>query len=248
MSTQTAQGKRAMHGLRAWTPERTFYAAMAAAFVLLVFVGYAPSYYLRGLVPLHRPVPAPSLMVHLHAAVFSLWIGLFAVQAALVAAHRRDLHRRLGLWAMALAVAMVVVGMLVAIQGVARQSGPPGIPPLQWLAVPVFDMVFFTVLVAAACVLRADPQAHKRLMLVTMIGLMAPAVARIPFPRGMPVSPVTLATGALLFPLLAWDLRTRGSLHRATVLGTLALVAWRVLPAAVWKTPAWLAFAGWLAG
>jgi hypothetical protein len=76
-----------------------------------VFVGFAPTYFLRTLSD--RP-PLPWL-VHLHGVLFSTWILLLLVQTTLVAVKRTDLHRLLGVGGGALAVLMIPVGFCVAI-------------------------------------------------------------------------------------------------------------------------------------
>ncbi len=246
MTARVAPMQRAKARPSRWTSERLFFPTMAGVCLLLVFVGFAPSYYLRGAVPSLRPLPELSPLIHLHAFVFSLWTLLFAAQSGLIAGGRPDWHRRLGIAGVALAFVMVVVGTLTALQGVARESGPSAIPPLQWLAIPLFDMVFFAALVSAALVTRRDPQTHKRLMLIVMIGLVAPAVARMPLPELMRFR-VIMVSDLLVLALLAWDWRQSGRIHGATLAGGLALIAWRVVPVSVWDTAAWLGFAVWAA-
>jgi hypothetical protein len=48
--------------------------------------------------------------------------------------------------------------------------------------------------------------------------------------------------------LAAWDFRSRGRLHPATVWGGLVLIASQPLRLTVMGTPAWLAFAAWATG
>lgn len=76
------------------TRDNRFFATMAVFCFGVVFIGFARTYYLAGLFK----APLPNLLVHIHGAVFSLWILLFATQTSLVAARRPDLHRRLGMF------------------------------------------------------------------------------------------------------------------------------------------------------
>jgi hypothetical protein len=78
--------------------ERRFFTAMAAALLVTVFVGFAPTYYLlpffdgvtsRGVAASEALTP----LVHVHALVFSAWLILFIAQTGLVAARRTDIHR-----------------------------------------------------------------------------------------------------------------------------------------------------------
>ena len=59
---------------------------------LIVFVGFAPTYYLRAF---YHADPLPSVF-RIHGLVFTAWVVLFVVQTALVSARRTDIHRRLG--------------------------------------------------------------------------------------------------------------------------------------------------------
>eukprot|EP01035_Chromulina_nebulosa_P037003 gene37003-49929_t len=78
------------------TAERRFYSSMALFMIVVVVIGFAPSFYLRGIV--HSPRPNPSLppAVMFHGLMFSLWMIIFWAQAALVAAGQRTTHMRLG--------------------------------------------------------------------------------------------------------------------------------------------------------
>jgi hypothetical protein len=77
-----------------------FFSAMAVLMLVTVFVGFGPTYYLAGV--FHAPLP--SLIIHLHGAVFSCWVLLLLAQTSLVSAGRVDIHRRLGMVGFVLAV------------------------------------------------------------------------------------------------------------------------------------------------
>jgi hypothetical protein len=65
------------------------------------------------------------MLLHVHGAVFSLWVLLLITQTSLVAAKRVDVHRRLGLLGFGLACVMVVLGVLVASDQIARHAAQP---------------------------------------------------------------------------------------------------------------------------
>lgn len=239
MATRTA----ALPGRNA---ERWFYSGMAAAMVATVFIGFAPSYYLRGVVEPYAPVLPMTPLSHLHGILFSAWTVLFVAQTWLVAGGRTDIHRKLGLTAFALLPAMIVVAVLASLHGAVRHAGPPMIPPLNFLAVPLFDIPVFAILIGAALWKRREPQTHKRLMLLTMVGMMGPAIGRLPIVTTLPPPVVIFGLPDLfLLALIGWDLATRGRLHKATVWGGTLLVGSQALRTAVMMTPAWVAFAGW---
>lgn len=237
--------------LSRWNAERLFYSGMALAMLATIFIGFAPSYYLRGLVEPYAPVPLLPMtpVSHLHGILFSAWTALFVTQTWLVGAGRPDIHRKLGLIGFALLPAMIVVGLLAALYGAVRHAGPPMIPPLQFLAVPLFDIPVFATLIGVALWKRREAQTHKRLMLLTMVGMMGPAIGRLPLPAMLPPPVVIFGIPDLfLLALVAWDFASRGRLHKATVWGGALLVGSQVLRVAVMTTPAWLAFAAWTVG
>jgi uncharacterized membrane protein YozB (DUF420 family) len=232
-----------------WTAERTFYAGMALAILSAVFLGFSRSFFLRPLFPGHRG--PPEAFFYLHGAVFTAWFVLLVVQAFLVGLGRTDLHRRLGIAGAVLAVAMVVTGTEGALIAARRPGGFMGIaaPPLAFLAMPLFDMGLFAVLVGIAIARRRDPQTHKRLMLVASIAIVDAAIARWPFAFMKAGPPAFLGiTDLFLVPLVIWDLATRRRLHPATLWGGLALVASQPLRLWVSGTAGWMAFARWATG
>jgi hypothetical protein len=121
------------------------------------------------------------------------------------------------------------------------------VPALSFLAIPLFDMVVFAILVGTALYFRRRLETHKRLMTLAMISLLAAPIARIHFPI-LPPGPPTFFGLADLFivALLVYDLVTRRKVHPATIWGGLLVVASQPLRLIIAGTPAWLAFAGWI--
>jgi hypothetical protein len=228
--------------------EHRFYTGMALAILMTVFVGFARSFFLR---PFFSSWPSPSETIfYIHGTVFSAWIALLLVQASLVAGGRTDLHRRVGPFGVALAAIMVVLGTFAALIAARRSTGfvDVPVPPLQFLAVPIFDIVLFALFVGMAVAQRRDSQSHKRWMLLATINLVTAAVARWPVVYNFGPAVFFAVTDLLLVPLVIWDFRTRGRLHQATLLGGLAIVASQPLRLVVSGTEGWLAFARWATG
>src|SRR5439155_15037022 len=138
--------------------------------------------------------------------------------------------------------------IFTGLHGAIRHSGPPIVPPLSWLAVPLFDIALFTGMVSASLYNRAKPQTHKRLMLLTTTGLVSAAVGRLPLSLLAFPMMILIAQGLLLTPLIIWDFKTRGRIHPATLGGGTAIFGTWLLRVAVWKTGPWLAFAAWMTG
>jgi hypothetical protein len=224
--------------------DRWFYSGMALAIAVTVFAGFAPTYYLR---PYFHPQPLRPLL-HLHGLIFTAWVLLLLMQTSLVAARRTDVHRRLGLAAMALVPLMLLVGATTAVVRAKEGFTPPGGPPPQvFLVIPLFDMVIFGVLAGAALALRRRSDTHKRLMLLATIGLLAAPIARLPFALLRAGPPAFFGlTDLFVLACVAYDLATRRRVQPATAWGAGLIVASQPFRLWLGGTSAWLGFAGWL--
>jgi hypothetical protein len=218
---------------------------MAIAIAITVFAGFSRSYFLKA----WYGTPELSRLLHVHGLVFTTWVLFFLAQTTLVASGRTYLHRRMGIGGAVLAALVLIVGTTVAIMRVksGKASPIPGVPALAFLAIPLFDMMVFAILVGTALYFRRRLEAHKRLMTLAMISLLAAPIARLHFPL-LPPGPPTFFGLADLFivALLVYDLVTRRKVHPATMWGGLLVVASQPLRLVIAGTPAWMAFAGWL--
>lgn len=228
--------------------ERRFYLGMALAIFATVAVGFSPTFFLR---PLFLEVPAPAETIfYVHGAAFTAWIVIFVAQASLITGARPDLHRKIGAYAAVLAAAMVVLGTVGALVAARRATGFTGVPvpPLQFLAVPIFDMLLFAPFVWLAIAQRRNPQSHKRWMLLATITLITAAIAR--WPGVLPLGPLAFfaLTDLFLIALAVWDFRSRGRLNPVTLWGGLIMVISQPLRLMISGTEAWLSFARWATG
>src|SRR5882762_8812884 len=105
--------------------ERRFFTGMALAILATVIVRFSRSFFLRPLFP-EWPSPSEGIF-YLHGAVFTENIVLLVVQVSLVAGGRTELHRKIGPFSAALAVAVVVLGTLGALIAARRATGFFGI-------------------------------------------------------------------------------------------------------------------------
>lgn len=223
--------------------DRAIYTAAALVAVILVFTGFARSYYLK------RLFGAPELtgLVHLHGVVMTLWFLLFFVQVRLVASGRVALHRRLGLFGGLLAATVVGVGTLTAITG-AKLGHTPGPPPLAFLTIPLGDMVVFSVLISLGLAYRSQGMIHKRLMLLASLSILTAAIARIPLDvvrqGGLPL--YFGLEDLCILTCVIFDTAKNRRLHPALGWGFLFIVASQGFRFWLAGTPQWLNFAAWL--
>ncbi len=234
---------------RAMSAERWFFGGTAIAMAASIVIGFLPSYYLRGVIDPGHPIPSLTPLVHLHGLIFTAWMLLYVTQVLLVSADRRDLHRRLGMATVGLLPAMIAIALVSALYQVGRASGPPIVSPLSWLAIPLISVPVFAGLIGAGLARRWDSASHKRYMFLAMIEMTSPGFGRWPWPAFVPGPVVIFGFSDLfLMALIGWDLKQRGSIHRATLIGGGIMVGSQVARFAVWQTDPWLAFARWAAG
>ncbi len=239
-----------------------FHAGMAAACVLVAFGGFAPTYWLQ--LPAGTFVGPP--LLHLHGLVFSAWPVFLLSQAWLARQGRLRQHRAWGLAGIALASAMVALGIATAI-GSLRHGLASGYGDAQraFFIVPISALALFAVWVVAAIVRRADRGWHQRLMLLATISVLQAAVARVfiallsgsgpglrPGLAPPPPLVVSMAPGLLLELFIVagviHDWRRHGRPHPAWIVGAIVMTAVVLLRVPLATTPAWLGFAGFMAG
>jgi hypothetical protein len=226
-----------------------FFPGIAIALGLAVFVGFAPTYYLKTLFG----TPQLTALLQVHGALFTAWMVLLVAQTSLIANDRVRLHQKLGMAGAMLAVLMVVAGVAVAI-AIAQlriQTGelaPGGMPPLMFMTVPIAGMIVFPGLVGAALWFRRTPDVHKRLMIIATIELATAGIARLPLVETWGPIGFFGVANLFLIALVIFDVKTRGRVHQATAWGGAILVASQPLRLVIGGTEWWQATAAWLVG
>lgn len=220
---------------------RRFHVRISVALLVTAFAAFAPSYYLKGVT--HAPALRP--LVHLHGAVFSAWLVLLLAQSALVAARRVDLHRRLGIAGALLAAGMVPLGIATAVDAARHGASKGGLDPLVFLIFPLGQIILFGLFIGAALWNRACPEVHRRLILVATACLMTPAIARFPVVGEHPIVCLALST-LFIVAGIVHDWRSNRRVHRAYVVGCLALLVSGPVRFGVGRSAAWHSFARFL--
>ena len=244
---ETAGTQRPVHP--AGAHDRLFYGGMSVALAATTLGGFASTYYLRFFDGGPRVTisggPFTSLL-HLHGALFSTWVVLVVVQTALISSRRVALHRKLGVFGGALGVAMVVVGTITAIAMARRGGAPPGIGPIEFLVVPLFDMGMFATFLTGALVWRREKETHKRLMLLAYASILAAPIARLP--GVLPLGPLGFNGLAFLAVIAGalYDYLSRGRVHKVYLWGGALLFVSVPLRLALSSTAVWRGFAHFL--
>jgi len=236
-----ASGKQPTYKPVNRTVERAFYTGMSILMCVCVYIGFSPTYFQAGMV--HAPLPSPIL--HIHGAVFTLWMLLFVTQATFIAAHRVKWHRSFGTVAFFLPPIMIVLGIIAAIDALHRgvQIGP--LDPSVSAAIPLIGIVGFTIVIFASWRARRRPDAHKRLILLATIGLVGAAFGRFPWGRiGLPpAAGAVTGIGVLILFLLIYELISIRRIHRSTMWAAPLVFLTVALAVPIGMTHAWHAFA-----
>jgi hypothetical protein len=214
-----------------------FHVSFACLILILVVVGFWPSYY----GPLMNGTLAISPMLHVHGIIATAWVLFFLLQTAWIARGHRRIHRAMGWVGAVLAACMMAMGLALAIEMITVGAASDQIVDAQRFSIlPLATSVLFGTLVALAIACRRQAALHKRLMLLAMISMMPPALVRIGSPFfGISPLPVVLGTVALVALCMIHDLCTRGRVHPVYWIGGLVVIA--SLPARFWlmQTDLW---------
>jgi hypothetical protein len=202
-----------------------FYLLVTFVLVAFVVVGFSRSYYSR---ILFDPPPLTTLL-HVHAAVFTVWLGLFLTQAGLVAAHRVDLHRKLGIASATFAAIVFTVGVLSVLQTTtSNHVSPSGLAPPQFSIIGFTSIGLFGAFIALGIIFRRKPGLHRRFMILGFIASISPATARLL--RLLDVqayrdSLIPLCAALFITACVIHDWRKHRVVHPAYVIGGLVIVA-----------------------
>jgi len=217
--------------------DHVFFAVMSILMAAGVGVGFARTYSARIVAGTTTP------LIHVHSAVFAMWMVLFIAQAALVSLGKTRLHRRVGVAGVFFAVLMLVIGTVTGV--IAARHGysgpfPSGDSPVSFLLfAPIRDMLVFGSLTGVAIVLRRDVESHKRLMVMATLGGLAPAgFVRI---AGNAIGIAVVIALLLAGPVYDWLMHRR--IYGAYVWGIAVTLLSSALFTLLAETGAWQSFA-----
>jgi hypothetical protein len=228
--------------------DRRLYLGASLIFLALVSWTFARTFYLR---PFFGTPPLSALL-RIHGAVMTGWVVLLVAQTSLIAAHRVQWHRQLGLFGAVWAALVVMFGSVTTLHAAAREVRAHtdfAAAQVTITSLDLLQMLFFAGFVAIAIWQRRRPDYHKRLMLLTIACMLPDALARLP------VSFMTQATEAELnlrimvgldvFLLICVGVDTiwHRRLHPAFAWGALLFVGAFHVALNVTQTRVWIAFA-----
>jgi hypothetical protein len=243
MSATSTLGTKVNRG----ASDRRLYAGVAIGTALIVFAGFAQTYYLKALFG----TPQLRLLLYIHGLVMTAWLVLFFVQVRLVAVHRTDLHRRLGIVGAVVSGLVLVLGTAVALsQGHLHliENETSSEPPLVFLPVSLGILLLFATFVTAAILLRRRADYHKRLMVLACLSILPPGIDRLPMHFIENAERLTLfgLNDLCIVICVAYDAFKNRRLHPAWVWGGAMFVGLQILTLMMRDKPVWLRIAGWM--
>jgi len=246
---------------RAHAIDRWIFVFMAAWFIVVTLTGFIPDSIMKvGLVRAGVRPPFPIVM-HMHAAVMGSFLLVLLAQTVLMATGRREQHMRLGILGILLALALVVIGLILAPTMYyetwnALQSAPPeGRGKLQELLSLKENILLaqlrigflFPLFIAIGLRARGrNDGLHKRMMILAPAVALPAAIDRITWlPTTFPANLVTTDLYVLLIisPMVAWDVLRNRRVHEAYWIWLAVYLPLSVALNMLWDTPAWHATA-----
>jgi hypothetical protein len=192
---------------------------------------------------IHPAYPRP-LVLYFHAALFAGWVVLLTVQSTLIRARNVRLHRKLGLCAIALAIAVPIIGITTGIAMARFNTQHGSTDAAEFLIVPFFDMLVFTVVVGLAIAWRRKPEYHRRLMFLATCALTIAAFNRFPA-SVVPNNWGYAGVDVLVFLGVARDLFVTKRIHPIYLYGLPIMVLGQALTMHIFltKEPEWMVIA-----
>lgn len=226
--------------------DRWFYVFMAALYLAVAVLGFAP----RSVQILTGELRNPPLVVHVHAALMTAWLVLFLTQTSLVALGERRMHRRLGILSFVLAPAMLASMFGATLSWHTFMSElDPNLSAFGTNMLLSFyrSMLFFPIFfVWGAVTRRNDPETHKRMMVLATVLLTSGGIDRMSWLPGQTLPGSYDGTHfyqlVLFAPALAYDFIRRGRPHPAYLIGFGLLLAWMIATHFLWGSEWWLTF------
>ncbi|MCZ6834205.1 MAG: hypothetical protein O7G85_00375 [Planctomycetota bacterium] len=230
-----------------------FFAIMTALLLLFVFAGFARTFFLRAFFD----VPEMPGYLYVHGFLLTAWFALLFTQTCLIAKNRVSVHQRLGMFGVVLALGVVAISVWVLV----RRDFPTIEEEPNRAFGNLVTLIGFSLCVLSGVLLRRRPAAHKRLMLLASVSILAPALDRMVRPQPInefldPFLPdalgppeigfAVMATLSMILSVVIHDLLSRKRLHWATIWGVLCfLVLAPATSAALTNSGAWSAFVRW---
>jgi len=232
-----------------------FFLVASTLFFGVVLIGFSRSFYLKP----YFDFPDLPVHLHIHGVALTAWFTLACAQPWLIRIKRVELHRRIGIAGIAVAIGVVLTGLWTLIMREAPEIDQyPG-----RAAGNLASLLMFSWCVIFGIAFRRNRAMHKRLMLIASIPILAPALdrfARIPvmnefwgkilhwIPAPPEVAFASLSFLSLLLMVIVNDIISERRIHRGTIVGLLSVLV--LAPATTYlmiSSGLWVRLVHWVA-
>jgi hypothetical protein len=221
-------GQPAQALARAFKP--SFFFWMTVVMAVFVFGGFGMTYLfplVTGTLPTAPPV------VHLHGIVFFSWIILLVAQPMLVGYRNMSLHRSVGTFGIALAVAIMFMGFITQMLGAAHSREHPTTNLYNGVYLGIMAVTGFGIMFTMAMRNTRRPEIHKRMILLAMLPVLPPGIHRFYMvPLGLtnfPIAAMYVTLDVLATAIVVQEWRSTRRVSGYTMFG----VAWIVVQQAL---------------
>jgi hypothetical protein len=246
--------------------DRWIYVSMAVFFIAIALTGFIPDSLTKIVAVETGQRPPFPLVLHLHSILMGSFLLLLLAQTTLAAHGRLEYHRRLGVAAVVLAPALVIVGFLLVPTiyhqiWAGAQAAPAEVQAGMQARLRSFDnimllqirigILFSLFILIALSVRKSNSGLHKRMMFLAIAPALPAAFDRITWlPHTLPASPLSPDLYILLAvaPMFIWDLARTRSIHKAYWIWLAFVVPSSILMHSLWDTDWWHATAPRLVG
>jgi len=224
----------------------SFFFWMTLLMAFFVFGGFGMTYWYPMAAGTFPPAPP---VVHVHGLVYSSWIILLVVQSALVNAHNVRLHRSLGMFGIALATAVIMMGALITILGASNAAGGG---PSHGIFLGITAVTGFGILFTLAIRNTRNPDVHRRLILFAMLPILPPGIHRfymVPFGIDyFPLVPMYITLDLMAIAIIVQEWRSSGTINKYTWIGAGWIVLQQIVHATYGMSASFGAVVDWLGG
>jgi hypothetical protein len=218
-----------------------YFILFSLVFAAIVLAGFSRTFFM----PVVRGTFSRPPVVYIHGALFFAWTALLVSQSVLAATKRLRAHRKIGRIAGWLVLPMLALGAIVAARDTRHDfRAGEGDAALAFYYGELADLAMFGLLAGAAMLLRNKPDFHKRWVLMGSLGLIGAAIGRIPELSGF----FLYIFLGLIASMAVYDLFSRRSIHVATAVGAVVLLALGLSEEIIGNTQAWLRAAHYMLG
>ncbi len=140
---------------------------------VVTFFAFMPSYFQR--------LEKTDSSHHFHGIAAMLWLIMMIVQPLLYRNGWMTWHRRIGKFSFVLVPVFIFSGInMVQVMLIGKDNYPP-LLPYQLAFIDFFTLIMFLAFYVLAIKHRRNVQLHSRYMVVTVLGILIPAITRFLF-------------------------------------------------------------------